>query len=77
MMEVRGANSEKIEGDRKERSICGLVQEMQSKLFPDGREGQITSQPKTSNTTLLVIACRKIFHKERIWYRFWMHLDPI
>ncbi len=48
MMEVRGANSdsEKIEGNQQERSICGLVQEMQRKIFPDGREGQTASQPK-------------------------------
>jgi hypothetical protein len=52
MMEVRGANSEKIEGDQKERSICSLVQEMQRKLFPDGREGQTASQPNTQNLAL-------------------------
>jgi hypothetical protein len=52
MREVRGANSEKIKGDQKERSICGLVQETQNKLFPNGREGQTASQPKKQNLAL-------------------------
>jgi hypothetical protein len=52
MMEVRGANSEKIKGNQKERSICGLVQKMQSKIVPDRRESQTASQPKMQNLVL-------------------------
>ncbi len=52
MMEVRGANSEKIEGGQKGRSICGLVQEIQRKFFSDGRVGQTVSQPKMQNLAL-------------------------
>jgi hypothetical protein len=52
MMEVRGANYEKIEGDQKERTVCGLVQETQGKIFLDTREGQTASQPKTQNLAL-------------------------
>ncbi len=53
MMDVIMANSKKIKGDQKdERSICGLVQEMQRMIFPDGREGQTVSQPKMQNLAL-------------------------